>query len=431
MRRMKQITMKKRMPLRFAAALGVASLLIRAPVAAEPDFRTDINPALLYFQAFQNIPHLSEADSKYLFDSPVAALPEETLDERRADLLKQFDNSFKLTRRARFSRVPCDWGYDLSDGPEALLPGLAPARRLGQAARLRAMAALDAGQFNALRDDFAAAVALGRNVATDHILISCLVQIAIENSLSSVVMENYYRLSADQLDQLVAVFDSPPRRGTVAETMPTEREFFFGYVERKVAAMIDESHGNSEMFWSRFEPFWNPIATDSEAKIGPDPSADRIKEAAEGTPAGVLRLLGEMPTFYSEAARIMSLPYAQYKEQSPAFFASISSSPNPFIAQFFTAFKKVRAKEFSAIVRQEMVRAAAAYKRGGTAALQSVQDPLIGGAFEFGRVQFQGVDRGFRLKSRESFRDFDEVMIFVEKPGKRFQLDGKNAGTGF
>jgi hypothetical protein len=76
----------------------------------------------------------------------------------------------------------------------------------------------------------------------------------------------------------------------------------------------------------------------------------------------------------------------------------------------------------------EMVRAAAAYKRGGADALNTVQDPLAGDAFEFTRVEFEGVDRGFRLKSKERIRDFDEVMIFMEKPGKHFRLDGKNAG---
>jgi hypothetical protein len=81
------------------------------------------------------------------------------------------------------------------------------------------------------------------------------------------------------------------------------------------------------------------------------------------------------------------------------------------------------------MVRMEMIRAAAAYKRGGMDALKAVADPLVGGSFEFSRAQFEGSDRGFRLKSSERFRDFDEVTIFLEKPGKQFRLDGKNAGT--
>jgi len=136
-----------------------------------------------------------------------------------------------------------------------------------------------------------------------------------------------------------------------------------------------------------------------------------------------------MPGWYAETARIMSLPYPGYKTQAPTFFSRVAASPNPFIQQFFRVFQNVRAKEFSAMVRMEMLRGAAAFKRGGMEALQAVQDPLIGGPFEYGRVKFEGQDRGFQLKSTERFRDFDEVMIFLEKPGKHFRLDGKNAGT--
>src|SRR6185436_7739497 len=135
----------------LAGAIGLILLIARSLgslAAAELDFRTDINPALLYFHAYQNMPQLSEADSKQLFDTWT-----NQIDEHARELLKQYDNSFKGLRRARFAKVPCDWGYDLNDGPEALLPGLAPAKRLANAARLRAMAALDANNFdNALED---------------------------------------------------------------------------------------------------------------------------------------------------------------------------------------------------------------------------------------------------------------------------------------
>ncbi|MGZ8940307.1 MAG: hypothetical protein ACXW32_13960 [Limisphaerales bacterium] len=411
---------------------GMGSIFILAAVtlelvAAEVDFRTDINPALLYFQAYQNMPQFSEDETAHLFDHP-GAWPE-GIDDRAIELLKKYDNAFKGLRRARFAKVACDWGYDLSDGPEALLPGLAPAKRLSQAARYRAMAALDADDFDAMRDDLAAVFVLGRNLSTDRILISALVQIAVENILTSVVMENYYRLSADQLDQLVAAFDSAPPRGTIAQTIPMEDSAFYQYIRRKVEGMIAQSNGNTEHFWEQFEAFWNPIATDVEANKGPEPSAADARAAAHGKTDELLKLMNEMPAYYAEMARIMGLAYPEYKEQAQIFFARIDGSTNPFIQQFFRVFKNVRPKEFSAMVRMQMVRAAAAYKLGGMETLKAVEDPLVGGAFEFSRVEFEGVDRGFRLKSREVFRDFDEVMIFLEKPGKNFRLDGKNAGT--
>jgi hypothetical protein len=411
------------------AAMAVVAGTVAGPAEAELDFRTDINPALLYFQAYQYIPQLPEAESQNLFDnSPARGWPNK-LDEHARELLKKYDNSFKGLHRARFAKVRCDWGYDLSDGPEALLPGLAPAKRLAQAARLRATVALDTASFETALDDLQGALVLGRNLSRDHILISALVQIAIENILSSVVMENYYRLSADQLDEITTAFISAPERGTIADTIPTEDNAFYRYIQRKIQQMIVESKSDTESFWEKFEAFWNPLATDTESNRGPEPSATEVREAAQGKTDELLKLLNEMPAWYAETARIMNLSYAEYKTQAPVFFNRVAASSNPFIQQFFRLFRNVRPKEFSVMVRMEMLRGAAAYKRGGIEALKAVQDPLIDAPFEFARVNFEGEDRGFQLKSKEQFRDFDEVMIFIEKPGKYFRLDGKNAGT--
>jgi hypothetical protein len=291
------------------------------------------------------------------------------------------------------------------------------------------MVALDANNFEAALDDLQDALVLGRNLSRDHILISALVQIAMENILSSVVMENYYRLRAQDLDEIVAAFASAPPRGRIADTVTTENNAFYRYILGKVERMIADSNGDTESFWQKFESFWNPIATDPDSNKGPEPSAVEVREAAQGRTDELLKLVNEMPGWYAETTQIMNLPYAEYKAQGPAFFSRVAESPNPFIWQFFRVFRNVRPKEFSVTVRLEMLRAAAAYKRGGLGALEAIQDPLIGGPFEFGRVKLEGQDRGFQLKSKEKFRDFDEVMIFLEKPGKLFWLDGKNAGT--
>jgi hypothetical protein len=419
---------------RIIHAGGMALMVVMTGAlgtAANTDlgFRTDINPALLYFQAYQYMPQLSEADRKQLFENTTMAAGPKSFDEHERELLKQYDYSFKGLHRARFAKVPCDWGYDLSDGPEALLPGLAPAKGLAQAARLRAMVALDANNFEAALDDLQGALVLGRNLSRDHILISALVQIAMENILGSVVMENYYRLSAEELDEIVTAFDSAPPRGRIADTVTTENNAFYRYILGKVERMIADSEGDTEGFWQKFEAFWNPIATDVESNKGPEPSAAEVRQAAQGRTDELLKLVNEMPGWYEETTRMMNLPYAEYKAQGPAFFNRVTESPNPFIRQFFRVFRNVRPKEFSVIVRMEMLRAAAAYKRGGMGALGAIQDPLVGGPFEFGRAKFEGQDRGIQLKSKEQFRDFDEVMIFLEKPGKHFWLDGKNAGT--
>lgn len=396
--------------------------------AAETEFRRDINPALIYFQAYQAMPQLNEEDTKHLFETSLDSIPSgKPFDERARKLLTEYDNSFKLLNRARFSQVPCEWGYDLSDGPEALLGGLAPAKRLTQAAVLRAHAALDDNNFEKAASDLLAAFVTGRNLATDGILISSLVQFAIENIVNSYVAGHYYRFTPEQLDSLIAQMDAAPRRGLVAATIAAEKTSFFGYTYRRTEALIAEAQGNSGQFWTRFQAFWDPIATDYETKKT-SPTAAELKQLTGGNPAQIIQLLNEMPALYDETERVLALPWSEFSQAHSALTARITASSNPFIKEFFPVFHNLRGKEFSVLVRHEMIRAAAAYKKGGPQAFAAVADPLTGKPFEFTRFQFEGVDRGFKLRTPVQFRDFDEVLIFVEKPGKPFRLDGKNAG---
>src|SRR5689334_14898530 len=114
--------------------IGLFGVLLRV-VAASDDFRTDINPALLYWQAFAVMPDLAADDQKHLFESEWRNRP---MDERAGKLVLRYDATFRVLRQAAVSKVPCDWGVDMSEGPYALLPQLAKAKRCAQAAALRA-----------------------------------------------------------------------------------------------------------------------------------------------------------------------------------------------------------------------------------------------------------------------------------------------------
>src|SRR5208283_1248461 len=91
-----------------------------------------------------------------------------------------YDSQFKLVRQAAQAAVPCDWGIDFSAGPATLLPQLARAKAITQAAHLRVMWELQHDRQADARDELLATFALGRNVSRDGTLISALVQIAIE-----------------------------------------------------------------------------------------------------------------------------------------------------------------------------------------------------------------------------------------------------------
>ncbi|HUR46086.1 MAG TPA: hypothetical protein VMZ27_09450, partial [Candidatus Saccharimonadales bacterium] len=138
--------------------------------AAEETFRTDINPALLYYRAFLLAPDLPPADKNYLFESQEWSRGEK-LPERFGTLVSYYGKQLRFAHQAALCTVPCDWGVDMSPGPNTLLPHLAKCKGIAQAGRLRAMWALQQGRQADARDDLLASLALGRNSSRDGTLI--------------------------------------------------------------------------------------------------------------------------------------------------------------------------------------------------------------------------------------------------------------------
>jgi hypothetical protein len=409
---------------RFWALVLAGGTVAAQCVIGADGFRTDINPALLYYQGFSLRPELSQQDHDYLFTNEWRG---RVLDERFGKLISDFDNSFKLFNRGRFAQVPCDWGLDLSDGPEALLPGLAKAKNAAQTARLRVMWHLQNGHPDAARDDLLAAFALARNVSTDHVLISALVQFAMENIVASIVAENFNQLPPETLEQLADGFESARPRGLVADCIAVaEHSAFVQYYVRKIEEFRAEGEPAAiklvHELLARSLTGEDGNATNGAAK------ADAVVRAGGGSTEGVLRLFNELAPVYERVEQILRLPTESYEKPMTEFQKVVNTHPNPLVKEFFTVFDNCRRKEFAAQSTVAMARAGIEYKLRGAEGLQSVIDPCTGTPFEFERFVFEGVDRGFKLKSKYRGRDFDDVLIFVEKPGPVFQIIGKHAG---
>ena len=396
-------------------------------------FRTDINPALLYYQGFSLRPELSQADHDYLFTNEWRG---KVLDERFLALIPTYKNSFKLFRRAAKAQVPCDWGMDLTDGPEAMLPGLAKAKSAAQTARLRTMWHLQNGKPEEARDDLLAAFVMARQVSRDRVLISALVQFAMENIVASIIAENFYQLPPEILGQLADGLESAPARGLVADCIENENLSFKEYFVRKIQEFRAEDESRAlarfrelltRSFDSEEPPAARPARSASQQSEGAI-KADKIIAAGGGTLDGVTRLFEEMPALYERAEKILRLPVAQYARPMADFESMIKANPNPLGQEFFGMLDNCRKKEFGTQSTVAMVRAGIAYKLRGEEGFRSVLDPCTGVPFEFERFAFEGVDRGFKLKSKYRGRDFDEVLIFVEKPGPLFRTTGKTAG---
>jgi hypothetical protein len=154
---------------------------------------------------------------------------------------------------------------------------------------------------------------------------------------------------------------------------------------------------------------------------------DQFIQAAGGTSKGLLALVKNAESFYDEMQAIAGLPYDRFEPANRAFYEKVGKSTNPFVRTFFPALQKARGKEFLCLSKQEMLRAAIAYRLRGEEGLKSVRDPFGTGPFGFRRFVFQNVDRGFELESNYS-GEYPDVLIFVEKSGPLFQLVGPMAG---
>ncbi|HAB18063.1 MAG TPA: hypothetical protein PLX89_01895 [Verrucomicrobiota bacterium] len=390
-----------------------------------PSPRTNINPALLYSQAIQVMPDRSEQD--HLFTNEWRG---RELDERFNQQIATYDNSFNLLRLAARQKVPCDWGYDLSQGPELLLPSLAKAKSLTQAARLRIRWHLENGRPDDARDDFLAAFVLGRQVSRDGILISALVQFAIENILVSSLAENWFRLGPETLQQIMDGIEAAPARGAIVQCIETERVSFKDWLARKIREFQSDSTDESEAL-QKTRQLLHSVMDQSEdpSKKTNSPTPESVIQAAGGTTAGLLQQLKELDPLYEEAAVLMTVPYQQFLPLIQAFNEKLKKHPNQLVKDFFPAFEKCRIKEFAVEVKLAMLRAAFEYRQAGDGAFAQILDPTLQAPFHLRRFEFDGTDRGFEVSSKMRYPDdWNASLIFIEKDGPAFYLDGKNAG---
>jgi hypothetical protein len=385
-------------------------------------FRTDINPAQLYYQAFIVSPDLGQADRDFFNTN---AWRGRQLPERFGELIARYDDQLRLVRQAAHSTVPCDWGIDFSLGPATWIPHLPRSKQVAQKARLRAMWDLQQARPAEACDDLLAVFALARNTSRDGTVISVLVQFAIENIALFTVAENFHQFSPEALKQLVDGLETAPARGTVAACMPTEKSCLQDWMLRKIAELRKANPGNDAKVMQGIREAIPSF--ENQGQIETD-VWERLDKASGGTSDGVINLLHERERVYQRLTKIMVLPHSDYEDQIKQFTVEIQKSPNPFVSQTFPALEKSRQKEFANIVALAMVRAAVEYKLHGEPGLKSVTDPCGKGPFAFQRFVFEGVDRGFKLTSAYDGRGSPEVLIFVEKDGPPFKVYWKFAG---
>ncbi len=401
--------MKTLKPICLALLVPVLGLI---SVHAAEDFRTDINPALIYYKA---ILMDSKEDTDFLINK-------EWRGERLPAEFGQRVSSnaqLKFIRQAGRQKPRCDWGVDFTPGPETLLPQLAAIKRLAWKTRFHAMWSLQCGEQEEGKEDLIAMVALGRNISTDGVLISDLVQFAVESMACTTVAENYYQISPETLKKVADGFDAAPPRGTVADAVLFEKKNFAGWIPAKIREWQKQYPGDDAKVLRDFTNLVGQWETNS---------ASAYIKAAAGSSEGLIKLCNEASRLYDQEVEILRLALPAYETRVKEFNAQIEKLNNPLASELLPGLDKSRKKEFSIIAELAMVRAAAEYHLHGEAGLKSVADPCGNGPFAFERFVFQGVDRGFKLTSAYKGYDYPTCLIFVEKDGPAFKVVGKSAG---
>jgi hypothetical protein len=393
-------------------------------------FCTNINPALLYYQAFLVAPQpISDADMDYFLSK---AGQEQKLPERFGKIVAAYDDEFKLLREAMHQKVPCDWGIDLSPGPATLLPHLARAKAAAQEAQLRAVWDLQHGNQAGARDDLLASFVLARNVSLDRTLIGALVQQANEAIVFSTVAANFGQFSPETLQKLENGFEAAPPAGTVAAAMATEKLLGPEWLANKVRTLQREYPGGDAKVMEAvhenevvrgFDFYYGNKYTGNEGK-GDTNIWQRIFVASGGTSDGLLKLTHEMEPLYTRLDSILTLPLPEFEDQIQKFNSQIRQSQNLLVSVLFpVSVEGARRREFRMQTQQAMVRAAVEYELHGESGFKSVRDPCGDGPFSFQRFVFERVDRGFELKSVVTWSPgVPFAMIFVENTGPPFYI---------
>jgi hypothetical protein len=320
----------------------------------------------------------------------------------------------------------------LSAGPNTLLPHLGRARAVVRTCQLRADWALQHGRQEDARDELLAAFVLGRNAGSDRLLISALVQNAIEGMIYASVAVHFGEFSPETLKQLAVGLDAAPARCPVAACIPSEKALGDWALTRLVD--LQKTYpGDDAKVMAEYRDSGLVTAMSS---VGYTDFWPRLLAASGGTSAGVLKLLRETEPLFPRLAEILGLPQPEYEIQAKQFTADVRLSKNPFwsAVDVFTGWDfgkgrvPPRATEFRAQAYLAIVHAAVEYKLHGESGLKSVMDPFGNGPFGFRRFLFKGVDRGFELRSAYTGVQAPFVMIFVEKQGPVFQISGADAG---
>jgi len=411
--------------MRCRLGLFLAGLMFTQTVSVRPLFAADPpagggaaspNAAVFYWQAFAALPTL-EGDQKAKYEAAIKSATEPVSDDLQP-IVARFDTALRELHRARGVAV-CDWNLNYDDGPMLLLPHLQKARELSRAALLRARLRFAAQATDDAVADVVAVLKMARDCGRSRVLVSLLVDIAIEHMATEVITANLACLSPQQLDSLAAALKTLPATPSGADCIRLEGQIFGDWMERFIdaeAAKLDDPKAGGKVLDSLLTLTNGGSPTDANEAD----AAQRRKLLESLTVADVRESLRRLRADYAQLAQIASLPPAERRGRWTEFETQLAETQNStertdvfraLSRLFLPAIGKVADREDQFHVRQQLVQLAIQVQRHGPDAIKGAAVP------NHGPVEYRQTGAGFELRCQPGSAEKPEVLqVGTAKP---------------
>lgn len=383
----------------LAVVVATHTVFVGGLIAAEPTGNAAAavpNAAVIHWQAFALMPQPAAEPLKAKYDAAIAA-PAAPVPADLEPVVEGFRLALgELHRAARVS--PCDWNLDYEAGAGCLLPHLEKARTLAKAALLRARLRFADGKTDDAIADVLAVLKLARDCGRSPVLVSLLVDAAIEKSAADVLAANLGRLSPAQLDGLAAALAGLPATPTMENCLRHEGHMFgdwlAGIIEAE-AAKVDDPRAGGRVLAAVLARVQGDMPTAEPQDAGKGQLLDTLSVADVRES---LRLLRED---YARLAAIAGQPAAdrtgRLAELEAGAAKPVATAPREqalriLAAQILPAVSKACERADEAHVRRELLSAAVDVRRHGPDAVRGKAVP------GHGTIEHRGKGEGFELR---------------------------------
>jgi serine/threonine protein kinase len=354
--------------------------------------------ALLYWQAFDAFPNVTEVEQNQLrtfeaIEDPVA-------------LAARYNDVFKLLHRAANIKSGCDWAINVEDGPETWTPNFRRIRHAADAACLRAHVALSNDDSEEARRNLSSVFVLGRHAAVDGSLVAVMAQIEVESRIIEFVAQHFGSFPSDVMTRFAEELRTAPARVDVARGARTEQSGGAQWLAREIQKAQIESAGDEKKAMMRGREILVEY-------FSPEPWAERVIAAAGGTIAGLIGYIRQTAPYYESLHRIATATPANLRIETMDIARAIENSTNLVVQRILPNLERARRREMEAVARLAMLEAANLYMREGRAGLATVRDP-----FGNGPLAHRPIDTGFELRSALSDYGYNGSLAFVTVKGR-------------